>query len=114
MSPSKLTGIFGWIQYHAYPEPVEARNILPFKLVVIKSDINGMSKFVMITGARAQEMINIFKLLQRISRANLPYPKDSKMAANYCVKSLNRGAGPAFRNFPGTFLPFILPFAPNL
>ena len=54
-----------------------------------------MRKFVRITGAKVQETWVVFNPLQRISRANCPYPKDAGSGFTLaCVAALERAISP--------------------
>ncbi len=55
-----------------------------------------MGQFVRITGAEVKETWLVFNPLQRISRANCPYPKDAGSGFYLaCVEALERAASPA-------------------
>ena len=54
----------------------------------------GMRRLVRIPGAKAQDMLSMFKPLRRRRRANRPYPSVGEMALICCVAALDRATGP--------------------
>ncbi len=63
-------------------------------------------QFVQIQGARAQEILSIFKPLQRSSWTNWSYPKDDELTAICHVSDFNRAISPLFNHFFAYFCHF--------